>query len=301
MITVKLIGGLGNQMFQLAFAKHLSLMLGQELQVDASVYSQYKIRPFSANRLHILDGVNIIHSNEDISYKHRISQRFYHIYQKVLKSVCKIENHGFPLFVFLSKYGLIYNFDRFFYKLNYEDLISVNDISIYGYFQSENYFYDNKDLIKKMLKVKFEPTRKELCSIKEISNPQSVAVSMRLGDDYAQSGHLKVCDAEYFINSIRYMKKKLVNPIFFIFSDDIDRAKKILGTNNNYQFMCGFEDYQSLRLMYSASNFIISNSSFSWWGAYLSESRDKIIISPKKWFNGMQKEPAIFLKSMKKI
>ena len=123
---------------------------------------------------------------------------------------------------------------------------------------------------------------------KYIENNESVCISIRRGDFLANE-HKKdcfICDNNYFYKAISEIKKRLANPKFIVFSDDVEWCKN----NMNFPSDTRFEDgndplWEKMRLMYSCKNFIISNSTFSWWAQYLSRNDNKIVIAPKKWRN----------------
>lgn len=302
MIILKVIGGLGNQMFEVAFARMLSLELKEDIYLDCSVYRNYKIRSFSISNLNISNNLKYIEdSNLNIVYKLYLSltQKIYHIYQKIIKVITGSDKIGENSYKILSKYGLYYNFDVYYYK-HFKSNRKVK--SIYGYFQSEDYFKKYKDIIVPELKVKTLLTEREKDLINEINACNAVGISMRLGDDYINSKILNVCTKEYYYNAMKYISNKEIDPVFFIFSDCIERVKKEFNFKKyNVRYIEGFKDYESLRLLYSCKHFIISNSSFSWWGAYLGEYDKKIIVAPNKWYNNSKKKPAIYLKNMKTI
>ncbi|MDB0013203.1 alpha-1,2-fucosyltransferase, partial [Schleiferiaceae bacterium] len=170
---------------------------------------------------------------------------------------------------------------------------------IYGYFQSENYFSKHRKVIQEELMVKTPPTSGEKSLLKQIQSSKSVALSMRLGEDYTDSKALNICRHDYYDKAIDYMRDKLEDPIFYVFSDRIDIVKKSFSFKHDVIYVEGFKDYESLRLMYSCKHFVISNSSFSWWGAYLSANNDKIVVAPSRWYNMAKEVPDIYLESMK--
>ena len=87
----------------------------------------------------------------------------------------------------------------------------------------------------------------------------------------------------YFECAINIMRDRLFKPEFFLFSDDIEWAKDNFKNNRIIFVDEKTKDFEQLRLMYSCKHFIISNSTFSWWAQYLSESLDKVVIAPAKW------------------
>lgn len=121
---------------------------------------------------------------------------------------------------------------------------------------------------------------------------------MRLGDDYINSPTLNVCKEDYYYRGMDYIYSKNKDAVFYIFSDSIDRVKQQFKFKYPVRYIDGFKDYESLRLMYSCKHFVISNSSFSWWGAYLAENKNKIIVAPNKWYNNTKEKPDIYFNEM---
>ncbi|WNS43528.1 alpha-1,2-fucosyltransferase [Paenibacillus sp. MMS20-IR301] len=293
MIVVRVMGGLGNQMFQVAYARSLALEYGEDVYLDISAYDKYKIRNFSLSNLQVSD---LVQYDEKILFSSpqrlflRSTQKMYHIYQKITKTLTEIDRYGQFPFRLLTKYGLYYNFDRYYYASRPS---KARLKCVYGYFQSEKYFKKYKQQISEELKVKNSVSPRERDILDAIIQENAIAVSLRLGDDYRNSTSLNVCDEDYFINAMDKIYKVHPDAVFYVFSDDIDRAKKF---NFNYpvRFVEGFKDYESLRLMYSCKHFVISNSSFSWWGAYLAEHPDKMVIAPDRWYNDTRVKPDIY-------
>ncbi len=298
MLILKVTGGLGNQMFQIALARAISIKYNDEIYLDCSVYNKYKIRSFSLSNLNIYERLNII--NEDNISKWyrlylRITQKAYHVFQKILMKIKKSDKIGEKIFKILNKCGLIYNFDRYYYKVKNSNM---NIKCIYGYFQSEKYFEEYKDIIKQELRVNIPPSYKEKEMLNEINSCNSIGISIRVGDDYKNSKSLNVCNQEYYYNAMEYINNISNECKFYIFTDDVERVKNDFNFKHPVKFIEGFKDYESLRLMYSCNHFVIANSSFSWWGAYLSNNPNKIIIAPKRWYNDSKYKPDIYFNNM---
>ena len=298
MILVKIIGGLGNQMFQVAFAKSLSIEMNDNFFLDISVYKKYKIRNFSISNLNISENLKFIDDSGLNNFQKvyfKITQKLYHIFQKMITTVRSGPKIGYLPYSLLSRFGLYYNFDVYYYNI----LCNKNKIKcIYGYFQSENYFIKHKDIIQEKFLVKTPPTNSEKLLLKQIENSIAVAISMRLGEDYTNSSSLNVCGDDYYYKGMDHIYEKIDNPIFYIFSDRIDIVKSQFNFKYDVNYIDGFNDYQSLRLMYTCKHFVISNSSFSWWGAYLSSNNSKIVLAPSRWNNISKESPHIYLESM---
>ena len=295
MIIVEIMGGLGNQMFQYAYSRAIQEEYKENLYISTDMYNQNKIRTYSLCNLNI--NTNIHNINFDILDKYKLKKfrKMYRLYQKVKRTLKKSDVLGENLFNFCTKRGMLFNYDRYYY----DTLKTDKDIKyIFGYFQSEKYFYSYKDIIKEELKVNIPPTEKEITLINEINNCNSIGVSMRLGDDYINSKGLNVCTDEFYRKGMNYISDKYEDAIFYIFSDDINKAKKIIGEDKNIRYIEGFNDFQSMRLLYSCKHFIISNSSFAWWGSYLSDNESKVIVAPNRWYNDADRTPDIYTKDM---
>lgn len=284
MIILKIMGGLGNQMSQMAFALALSKKTNDKIYIDASVYKHYKIRHFSINNLSVH---NIVFDYNDLKITKirrgyiKTCQILYHIAQKIIKKY-KFEL-GSDYYNKLVHKGHYYSFDSTYYGI---PISSKRYKDIYGYFLAEKYYRPYKEYIREQFKVSIDITQSEKKILDMINTSNAVAISMRLQDDYLRDNKLNVCTEKYFQKGIQYIKEKITNPTFFVFADDIERAKKIQ-LDCEPIYIEGFCDYQSMRLLYSCKHYIISNSSFSWWGAYLGEDCEKIIVAPSRWMNSV--------------
>jgi hypothetical protein len=101
------------------------------------------------------------------------------------------------------------------------------------------------------------------------------------------NAHHGTCTLDYYHEAIKIMKEKIKNPYFFIFSDDIPWVKENLKIDGDAFFITGkkIKDHEEMFLMSRCKHNIIANSSFSWWGAWLNNNPEKIVIAPKRWFN----------------
>lgn len=268
-IKILIYGGLGNQLFQFAFGESLRLSF-KNLEIKYIDLTKY----YSAKRVWELGFLNI--KPHKVSRKEIISI----FLKRILNS--KINKYSQNLIYF----GILNDnqYDHIF-----EYLQNKRSFIIDGYWQSEEYFFNNKMKIKKILNI----TKKNPINKKE-TNFEKVAVHIRLGDyvntSKGRENHL-VCDIEWYKNSINYLKKFNSELKFTIFSDD----KKIIESE--------FSDYKDLEIydsdysksayedLYEMSNydhFIISNSSYSWWASYLGENKNTKIIAPKYWYKNVK-------------
>lgn len=262
MIIVKLRGGLGNQMFQYALGRNLALKNNTRLKFDITELKRDKLRNYELNIFQI--------SADILSWFESV----------FLRTLFKIF-HG--NYAYIREKSL--HFDRTL-------LEKKGNLYLDGYWPCEKYFRHIRDILKKDFEIRSEPNKKNKLMLKKIKNTNSVCIHVRRGDYVKNPKTNKfhgTCSLKYYYNSIKRIEKKVKNPVFFVFSDDLGWSKKNLKINHSTVFVDingpenGCED---LRLMSNCNHFIIANSSFSWWGAWLSENEDKIIFAPKRWFNG---------------
>lgn len=288
MIITKLKGGLGNQMFQYAMGLAVASKNNEELKLDATGYDDIRYINADTPRQYRLFPFNIsgsVSAPEEVS---KLRNPF-GIFSKALR---------FFKQRILKKYYIDYN--PSFFKKNHK--------YIEGYFQSEKNFLEVKDKIIKefTLKKEFESEeflmeKNKILGVKndedvrrqqsEDSNEmKSVSVHIRRGDyinDEKTKNFHGICFKEYYEKAMEIIKSKIDLPIFYFFSDDIEWVKKEYGMKENFVFVSNgkLQDYEELILMSSCTHNIIANSSFSWWGAWLNQNKNKIVIAPKKWVN----------------
>jgi hypothetical protein len=127
--------------------------------------------------------------------------------------------------------------------------------------------------------------------IKKIENNNSVSIHVRRGDFFKNKKRIQrygnICTNSYYKKAINIIKHKINDPIFLVFSDDIDWAKQNF-TGSNFIFVDwnkGKSSYRDMHLMSLCKHNIIANSTFSWWGSWLNNNENKVVISPSKMNN----------------
>lgn len=271
MITVKLKGGLGNQLFQYSFGRLLSHKNNQELKLDTTNLSGSK----DTFRQYALDVFNI---NAHIANNYEIASNKYPL--GFVSKITKIFNQKI-----LRKYNIGYN----------DHLLKSKSKYFEGYFQNHKYLEPIRDILLSdiTLKESIEDKYKDL--FQKILENNSVSIHIRRGD-YVNDKKTKkahyVFGLEYYQKAIQVIKERLQNPIFFIFSDDIDWVKQNLKINEETYYVSNdnIKDYEELIIMSKCKHNIIANSSFSFWGAWLNQNKDKIVIAPHRWNNKFIKE-----------
>lgn len=274
MIIVKIIGGLGNQMFQYAYAKALQ-QKGYDLKIDISEFDTYKLHGG-----YQLDKYNI----DLLSSSEKENSKFYskNIFLKILVKL-KIFNINL-----IQEKSLL--FDKTLLELNDEKYIN-------GYFQCENYFKDIRNILLKQFEINQTITNYSMKIEKMILDSQnSCSMHIRRGD-YINNQNISihgVCSLNYYKKAINIVNSNFNNIKFFIFSDDIIWVKENLKIENSV-YLDSKEKripHEDIYLMSICQHNIIANSSFSWWGAWLNQNNNKNVIAPKEWFasDKMQKK-----------
>jgi len=265
MIIVKIVGGLGNQMFCYAFAKAVEKR-GYEVKIDISAYQTYPLYDYALDQYDI---DLMISTKEEISffYSEKLSA-------KIMRKL------GFDFSKKIVQKDLLYD----------EKYLMVDDNNyIEGYFQSEKYFNNVKEVLLKQFKIKHSLSDYTKSIQKKIINTNnSCSIHVRRGD-YLDSKFFNVhgiCDLEYYLNSIRYLVDNYGECNYFIFSDDIDWCKNNLKINNAFYIDSSEAriPHEDMYLMSLCNYNIIANSSFSWWAAWLNKNSSKVSIAPKQWF-----------------
>jgi hypothetical protein len=287
LIIVKAIGGLGNQMFQYAYAKVLE-QKGHKVKIDISSFDTYKLH--GGYQLDKYD-LDLETSTQEENKKLYVNN----ILSKILKKL-GIDNSNL-----VKEQSLLFD----------KKLLDVEDNRyIDGYFQSEKYFTTIRSILLDQFVINKDLSNYTKEIEKDIvSSIVSCSIHIRRGDyvsnEKSNNTH-GTCDIEYYKKSIELMDDKFNDIKYFIFSDDIEWVKKNLKMQNAIYIESEEKriPHEDVYLMSLCSHNIIANSSFSWWGAWLNQNNNKIIISPKRWFNDakmLEQSGDIVCKSWKRI
>lgn len=270
MIISKITGGLGNQMFQYAIAKSIAKKRNDEFKLDISFYPKQTLRKYELNQFNIEENIA---NNDEITRLAGNENTWFKVKRKL----------GFnpkrPKSYFSEKETTFFDGEVY----SYEDNIYLD-----GYWQNEEYFKDIRDEILKDFTLKGDIAKEAKRYLSDIQNSQSVSLHVRRGD-YVQNAHTNsvhgTCDLEYYQKAIKHIEQNVENPNFYIFSDDIAWCKENFEFLENKVFVDDTKSaFDDLELMKNCKHNIIANSTFSWWGAWLNESENKIVVAPKVWW-----------------
>ena len=262
-------------MFQYAVGRALSLERNQPLLLDVSGFAGYGLHHgFELKRV-FLDHVQIATEAEVrsiLGWQNAVGIR--RVF--VRPALAAFRRQGFVVEPHFHYWPGIKNVAR--------------DCYLSGYWQTEKYFLDAAPVIRADFTFKSALTGGNADLAEQISGGNSVSLHVRRGD-YASNPKTTathgLCSLDYYRSAVRYVSERVENPIFFVFSDDLDWVKANLKVDFPCQYVdhnYGDKSYNDMHLMSLCRHQIIANSSFSWWGAWLNANPDKIVVAPKKWF-----------------
>ena len=275
MIIAKLLGGLGNQMFQYATARRLAEKHSTILKLDVTGFEEYKLRRYN---LHCFQAWEYLATQTEIESIKGNQNIFSGLRRKFIS---KLDiKHPRNSWIIEKQF----HFDA-------DILESPNNVLLDGYWQSEKYFADITDILRREFAIKYQQDIQSQKFADSIQNTEAVSLHVRR-TDYVQNVLTNkihgTCDQDYYDRSVRYIAERVTNPHFFVFSDEPQWARDNLKLDFPMTIVdCNdaSRNYEDLRLISMCKHNIIANSSFSWWGAWLNSNLDKLVIAPQKWFN----------------
>ncbi len=286
MITVSLIGGLGNQMFQYAAGKALAERHGVPLALDISGFKAWDLRdtprPFLLGHLCVPEAT----ASTKLQPVQQPEKKFAHARWKA-RIDRMLGKAGLPK---LAPSPNEYREPHFHYDPAFEAL--GPRVSLFGYFQSERYFDSIAGNLRHWLSPREPLGDAATAALKRIEASRlPVSVHVRRGD-YLKPGTHEVhgiLGESFYRQVFDRLEGSIGNEAeLFIFSDDPAAAEQVLGfiPASRLNHVCGDPErpWEDMTLMARCRHHVIANSSFSWWGAWLNPSPDKIVVAPRAWF-----------------
>ena len=256
MTIVFLTGGLGNQMFQYACGRSLATKRGDELVLFIGALTnplskrQYSLSVFNI-AARVETTLDFVRSTDVLWFAHQIDSRY---------NAAVFRNH-------------------------------CENIALRGYWESEKYFSDAAGVIRHDFTFRSEIPEAPAGLADQIAASESVCVHIRRTDTLRPGDPRGFVGTGYYEAAFRYMASRLEHPKFFIFSDDIEWCMGNLRIPHPHCFspndpaeVSRLSDSNELRLMSRCKHFIIANSTFSWWAAWLGGHAEKLVAAPRRWF-----------------
>jgi len=274
MVVARLKGGLGNQLFIYAAARRLSLKNNVPLKLDiiSGFQRDYYQRSYRLHHFNI--------KGEVASRYQSFDGIFGRVRREILKKLAKFSE--------LEKRRYIKEefpeFDIRLLNLRFKGVIYLD-----GLWQSKKYFKDIEEIIRDDLKIVTRHDSQALALAEKIQSSNSVGIHVRRLREFPCEGEAKpnpsspALSVDYYKRGIEIIAGKVPDPVFYCFGDypqwfpeNIKMDFPLVVINHHKDE----KDYEDLWLMSLCKHFIIANSTFSWWGAWLSDHHDKIIITP---------------------
>lgn len=273
-VIARILYGLGNQLFQYATARRLAHVLDAELKLDITCFQHWKVYPY---RLNLFQVRETLASPEECARFNSIAIPSY--LGKLWFRLRQI--------VTLRDWTILY--ENEVGPADPRVLNAKGNVYLGGYWQSEKYFRDIRDILRQEFALKPEPDAENRRLAAEIGGCESVSLHVRHGWDVtdAYSGRaVGTCDLDYYARCIAEIGRRVKNPHLFLFSDHMEWARQNIRagfpitpvTHNGPE-----RDYEDFRLMGLCRHHIISNSSFSWWAAWLSPHEDPVVLAPRRY------------------
>lgn len=267
MIIARVIGGLGNQLFQYALGMAVSDRLGVELKLDVSGFAGYHKRQFLLGECS--EKPELASARESVrlrKWKGSIADRL----------MWKVAGRGLPSPAsYVQEPGFRYA----------PDCLGVNgDTYLEGYWQSYRYFEPVAEKVRRALRWSGKLSGSDQSVAERIEAEPSVSIHVRRGDYLGESMYAR-CGLGYYMTCLHNIERAIKSPRCFVFSDDPAWVAKEWGTRLGTVVVSEARSpWVELELMSRCKHHVIANSTFSWWAAWLNPHPGKMVFAPERWF-----------------
>jgi hypothetical protein len=272
---VKLQGGLGNQLFQIAFARELATR-GKQILLDARIYERKQIHAGFALAEHMTIPFPVATAADFRAQGfarnwnwHEVRRRFGAYKRRVV-----VEDQA------------IFDASHLEREYDFYD----------GYWQDERYFPSvTAEVRASFAAIELDDANARLRD--QIASGPSVSVHVRRGDYLAVPLFTPLCDSDYYQRALDHVRERVPNARLFVFSDDLSWCRDNLGAKDAVyvDHNGGSRSIYDLLLMGLCDSNVVANSTFSWWGAWLNPRADRVVVAPSRWFTDDTRQAAIRL------
>lgn len=272
-IATKLFGGLGNQLFQYATVRKLSLHLDRPVLIDLDWFRD--IQEGQTHRIPLLSHFRLPVSHVDSrGHPEQLASPATNVWQAMTRPV-RIINEKQP-----------YQFDPQLLKRAQRSRLAY----LVGYWQSYRYFEDVREQLLQEIRPSAPLAQHYAAAATRIAEGESVMVHVRRGD-YVHSSSASTAHGalplDYYRSALALIRERVDRPQLYFFSDDIDWVRKHLQTDLPSEYVANASGDTAvigeLELMRQCRHHVIANSSLSWWGAWLSNRPGKTVVAPRSW------------------
>lgn len=269
MIIIRIGGGLGNQMFQFALYRELEY-LGKKVAIDDFHIKKYGNQH---NGFELVDVFRCKYNEATLEDIYRLSDAQLTIFDRIKRKVLGNRKRTH----YIEKQ---YNF--------HPEILQSDECYLEGYWQSYEYFQNIEKQITDVFQFEAFKDAQNRSISQRMAENNSVAIHIRRGD-YMNAANREslgdICTKEYYTRAMEYIEAEVINPQWFLFTDDIEWCKENFPQCYIVDWNTGKASYRDMQLMTLCKHNIIANSTFSWWGAWLNRNPNKIVIAPAKWKN----------------
>ena len=283
-----MMGNIGNQMFIYAMARSLQLRYGGDLVIDLSgLRRHYYTAAYKLDRFTLPTEVSCDMGKLPPAARARfeLTSRIFHLEHYYYRKTR--EDLVIPTDVILRWFrrGCYYCTNRPYFEFPES---KSRDKFVYGYFQAEEYFRPYREQIRAELRVADPPSAEDRALMDEMAACCSVGVSIRAqkapeNARVADNVKLGFITKDYYLRGMEESARRTEDPKFYIFADDIEAVKREYDFPWPVRYVEPADSAAGIRLLYSCRHFVIANSTFSWWGAYLGSAPDKLTVMPEPW------------------
>ncbi len=275
MKIVKLKGGLGNQMFQYAFAYLLKQTTGEDVKLDMSSFSSALDDPIRQPRILKLS-LSLPAAAPD-----------------ELRRACLLRHEG-ALMSFPYRLGILLEsiLNRGYFLEKDRGYIEPGSILRHRYFDGYWQSWRYVEPVWAVLREEFTPSVQlsgaTQETIRRVSEENSVFLGVRKGDYSSEASHYGCFGNDYFRRAMDLVSERVKDPVFYVFSNDIPWVMQNIDfTGRSVRFRTPeliVDDFEEFMIMAACRHSIIINSTFHWWGARMNDAPGKTVVAPKKWF-----------------
>lgn len=304
-VIVEISGGGGNQLFIYAYARRL-VSLGYDVKIDTwTFYAIEQLTLTVDKRQDMLDNFNITIPRIHIGFAHKVLPRFFerikrmHVSPKnsfakntaikILKRIREFLRKT-NLFGISPTFGYTCVFQNFAFCFNESLLTPLDKSYMAGYYFNTKYSLPIKTILQKELTLKDESAVDAACKKMGVGD-NSVSIHIRRGD-YLHTSYCMdyILQKEYYEGAMKIIEGKVEHPVYYVFTQDVEWARQNLPKGRQYKYvseLCDLQDHEELVLMSRCHHNIISNSTYSYFAAFLNNSGDgRIVIAPRLWPTG---------------
>ncbi|KZL18780.1 Glycosyl transferase family 11 [Pseudovibrio axinellae] len=283
-LIVRIRGGIGNQLFQYALGRKITLETGMKLRFDRSEYDKYFNRSYCLNLLKTQglsatesEILSVLWPAQSFGQTVRICRKFYPFYQRRYRREDELlQNREVP--------------------------VLKQSAYLDGYWQKWEIPFSIEELLRKEIVLKKPMVMDRLKLLQRIKSGPSAALHVRYGD-YSQAHNLQnfgLCSPGYYKGAMDFLSERIPGLTFYVFSDSPERAREVIPQQDNVYFADSIQDgndFEDLMVMSSCDHIVTANSTFSWWAAFLNENEAKHVIAPLKWYKNPRLDDSLIVPS----